>query len=46
VTEFRGGVERHAPLLLSLIMLETWLGTYLPRAFATAGSPSPARAAA
>jgi asparagine synthase (glutamine-hydrolysing) len=44
VTEFRGGVQRHAPLLLSLIMLETWLGEYLPRAFATAGTD--ARAAA
>jgi asparagine synthase (glutamine-hydrolysing) len=44
VTEFRGGQTRHAPLLLSLIMLETWLGEYRPRAFAEAAEP--ARAAA
>jgi asparagine synthase (glutamine-hydrolysing) len=44
VSEFRAGQQRHAPLLLSLVMLETWLGEYLPRAFATAEQP--ARAAA
>jgi asparagine synthase (glutamine-hydrolysing) len=37
VREFRSGQARHAPLLLSLVMLEGWLGDYLPRAFAIAG---------
>jgi hypothetical protein len=44
VAEFRRGQEGHAPLLLSLVMLETWLREYLPRAFAVADAP--ARAAA
>jgi hypothetical protein len=36
VREFRAGQGRHAPLLLSLIMLETWLTDTLPRAFSVA----------
>jgi asparagine synthase (glutamine-hydrolysing) len=36
---WRGGHHRQAPLLLSLIMLELWLGEYLPRAFAVAREP-------
>jgi asparagine synthase (glutamine-hydrolysing) len=36
VREFRAGAQRHAPFLLSLIMLELWLSEYLPRAFALA----------
>ncbi len=41
---WRAGDTRQAPLLLSLIMLELWLGDYLPRAFA--GVHGPARSAA
>jgi asparagine synthase (glutamine-hydrolysing) len=37
VGEFRAGRGGHAPLLLSLVMLELWLGEYVPRAFALAG---------
>ena len=37
VAEFRAGQARHAPLLLGLIMLELWLGEYLPRAFGIGG---------
>ena len=44
VTEFRAGHGGHAPLLLSLIMLELWLGETLPRAFAVAGEPERAAA--
>jgi asparagine synthase (glutamine-hydrolysing) len=33
VSEFRAGDSRHGNLLLALIMLELWLGEYLPRAF-------------
>ena len=32
--------SRQAPLLLSLVMLELWLGDYLPRAFALAREPA------
>jgi asparagine synthase (glutamine-hydrolysing) len=39
VAAWRGGQARQAPLLLSLIMLELWLGEYLPRAFAIAREP-------
>jgi asparagine synthase (glutamine-hydrolysing) len=39
VGEWRGGQQRQGPLLLSLIMLELWLGEYLPRAFAVAREP-------
>jgi asparagine synthase (glutamine-hydrolysing) len=35
VTEFRGGRAENAKLLLALVMLELWLGEYLPRAMAT-----------
>ena len=44
MTEFRAGHGGHAPLLLSLIMLELWLGEYLPRAFAVAREPERAAA--
>jgi asparagine synthase (glutamine-hydrolysing) len=37
VRESRAGNAGHAQFLLSLIMLELWLGEYLPRAFSTAG---------
>jgi asparagine synthase (glutamine-hydrolysing) len=36
VGEWRAGQGRHTQLLLSMIMLEQWLGGYLPRAFALA----------
>lgn len=36
VAEYRAGNERHGQLLLALIMLELWLGDYMPRAFAIA----------
>ncbi len=36
VAEWRSGEDRHGQLLLALIMLELWLGDYLPRAFAIA----------
>jgi asparagine synthase (glutamine-hydrolysing) len=39
VREWRGGRQRQGSLLLSLIMLELWLGEYLPRAFAVAREP-------
>ena len=39
VSDWRDGRQRHAPLLLSLVMLELWLGDYLPRAFALADGP-------
>jgi asparagine synthase (glutamine-hydrolysing) len=39
VSSFRAGNARQAPLLLSLVMLELWLGDYLPRAFAVADGP-------
>jgi asparagine synthase (glutamine-hydrolysing) len=39
VSSWRGGNVRQAPLLLSLVMLELWLGDYLPRAFALADGP-------
>jgi asparagine synthase (glutamine-hydrolysing) len=42
VAEFRGGRAENAKLLLALVMLELWLGEYLPRALA----PEPERAAA
>ncbi len=44
VAEFRAGHGGHAPLLLSLIMLELWLGETLPRAFAVAREPERAAA--
>jgi asparagine synthase (glutamine-hydrolysing) len=34
VMEWRGGRRSHANLLLALMMLELWLGEYLPRAMA------------
>jgi asparagine synthase (glutamine-hydrolysing) len=37
VRESRAGNSGHAPFLLSLIMLELWLGEYVPRAFANGG---------
>jgi asparagine synthase (glutamine-hydrolysing) len=43
MTEFRGG-QRHASLLLALVMLELWLTEYLPRAFAAAETPERAAA--
>ena len=43
VAEFRGG-QRHATLLLALVMLELWLTEYLPRAFEAAGTPERAAA--
>ena len=39
VSSWRGGNVRQAPFLLSLVMLELWLGDYLPRAFALADGP-------
>jgi asparagine synthase (glutamine-hydrolysing) len=45
VREWRAGQTRHAPLLLALVMLETWLGSYLPRAFAAAPAGGLAEAA-
>ena len=39
VSSWRGGNVRQAPLLLSLVMLELWMGDYLPRAFALADGP-------
>jgi asparagine synthase (glutamine-hydrolysing) len=39
VREWRAGRSAHAPHLLSLIMLELWLGSYLPRAFAAVRAP-------
>ncbi len=42
VGEFRGGRAENAKLLLALVMLELWLGDYLPRAMA----PAPERVAA
>jgi asparagine synthase (glutamine-hydrolysing) len=36
VAEYRGGRAENAKLLLALVMLELWLGEYLPRALATA----------
>jgi hypothetical protein len=44
IGEFRDGGQRHASLLLSLVMLELWLGEYLPRAFADAAAPERAAA--
>ena len=35
VGEYRGGRRDNAKLLLALVMLELWLGEYLPRAIAT-----------
>jgi asparagine synthase (glutamine-hydrolysing) len=43
VAEFRGG-QRHATLLLALVMLELWLTEYLPRAFEAAGTQERAAA--
>jgi asparagine synthase (glutamine-hydrolysing) len=42
VTEFRSGRAANEKLLLALVMLELWLGEYLPRALA----PAPERVAA
>ena len=42
VTEWRGGRTEHSNLLLALVMLELWMGEYLPRALA----PVPSRIAA
>jgi asparagine synthase (glutamine-hydrolysing) len=42
VAEFRGGRADNAKLLLALVMLELWLGEYLPRAM----TPAPERVAA
>jgi asparagine synthase (glutamine-hydrolysing) len=36
VAEFRGGRAENAKLLLALVMLELWLGEYLPRALTAA----------
>jgi hypothetical protein len=36
VSEFRGGRAENAKLVLALVMLELWLGEYLPRAMAPA----------
>ena len=44
VARWRAGEAGHAPLLLALIMLELWLSSYLPRAFAAAGEPDRAAA--
>ena len=38
VAEFRGGAGDRAQFLLGMVMLETWLSSYLPRAFETARS--------
>jgi hypothetical protein len=32
VSEYRGGRADNAKLVLALVMLELWLGQYLPRA--------------
>ena len=45
VADWRAGDSSLAPLLLALIMLELWLGEYLPRAFAKA-PPATIRGAA
>jgi asparagine synthase (glutamine-hydrolysing) len=37
--EFHAGRRGLAPFLLSLVMLELWLGDYLPRAFGLASEP-------
>jgi hypothetical protein len=39
--QFHAGRQRLAPFLLSLVMLELWLGDYLPRAFGLASEPEP-----
>jgi asparagine synthase (glutamine-hydrolysing) len=39
VTELRGGRTDNAKLVLALVMLELWLGEYVPRAMATSGEP-------
>jgi hypothetical protein len=36
VAEFRAGRAENAKLLLALVMLELWLGEYLPRALRSA----------
>ncbi len=38
VAEFRGGAGDRAQFLLGMVMLETWLSSYLPRAFESARS--------
>ena len=40
VASWRAGNSRQAPLLLSLVMLELWLGDYLPRALSLAREPA------
>jgi asparagine synthase (glutamine-hydrolysing) len=42
VTDWRGGRTENSNLLLALMMLELWMGEYLPRAMA----PAPSRVAA
>jgi asparagine synthase (glutamine-hydrolysing) len=37
--EFHAGRGRLAPFLLAVVMLELWLGDYLPRAFGLAAEP-------
>jgi asparagine synthase (glutamine-hydrolysing) len=39
VSEFRSGRAANEKLLLALVMLELWLGEYLPRALATTPEP-------
>jgi asparagine synthase (glutamine-hydrolysing) len=39
VTELRGGRADNAKLVLALVMLELWLGEYVPRAMATTAEP-------
>src|SRR5215218_9280913 len=41
VAEWRAGEPRHARVLLAIVMLERWLGHYLPRAFDVARSDQP-----
>jgi asparagine synthase (glutamine-hydrolysing) len=43
IDSWRGGDDRHAPLLLALIMLELWLDGYVTRAFRVAGEHLPVR---
>jgi hypothetical protein len=38
VTEWRGGRAEHSNLLLALVMLELWMGEYVPRAMTSVPS--------
>jgi asparagine synthase (glutamine-hydrolysing) len=41
VADFRAGQTDRAQFLLGMVMLESWLSSYLPKAFATARSAAP-----